>query len=89
MPDDRRVGERARRIEPGVVEAGDDVRVGALRFALRDPLEQARHREGIVIGALDRRRSERGLDRADDRIRPRGLRRGVRDPWSSPRWCWD
>ena len=78
-PDHRARRERTRRIEPGVVEACDDMRVGALRFALLDAREQAGHREGIVIGPLDRGRPERGLDRADDGIRPRGLRGGCRD----------
>ena len=34
--DDRRIRQRARRIEPGIVEAGDDMRVRARRLALPD-----------------------------------------------------
>ena len=99
--DHRRVGERARRVEPGVVEACDHMRIRAFRFAFLDALEQSRHREGVIVGALDRGRAERGFDGADDRVRPRSLcggggddlghRRGrvrvddIQSSWISPR----
>ncbi len=77
--DHRRIRQCARRIEPGVVETRDHMRVRALRVALGDAREDARHREGIVIGALDRGRAERGFHCTDDRIGPRGLSGSRRD----------
>ena len=63
--DHRRPGQRPRRVEAGVVEAGDDVRVGARRLALADFGEQARQAERPVEEALDRDRPARRGRRRD------------------------
>ena len=73
MPITGRIAQRAGRVQPGIVETRDHVRVRALRLALGDAFEQARHREGIVIGALDRGRTEGGFDRPDGRAGARDL----------------
>ena len=51
--DDRRVGGAACRLKPGIVEARHDMPRDALRLALGDFGQQARHAERLVVIALD------------------------------------
>jgi hypothetical protein len=66
-PDHRRVGDRARRIEARIVEAGDDMRVRALAVGLANTSEHAGHGERLVVKALDRDRPHVRLAGVDDR----------------------
>ena len=73
---------RARGVQPGVVEAGDDGGVGAFALAPGDLDQQSRHRQCFVVVALDRDRAHRRGDgndfarRRGHRARSRGDRRG-------------
>src|SRR6266404_5754815 len=66
---DGRRGQRAGRVEPGVVEAGDDVRAHALRFPLRDLGEQAGDGERVVVEAFDALGTDRRVHGDDARAR--------------------
>ena len=59
MPIDRRARRAARRLQPGVVETGDDEGVEAFGRAFDDFLEQARRGKRLVEIALDRGRADR------------------------------
>ena len=73
--DDRAARAAARRLQPGVVEAGDDRGVDARRLALDDFLDHARRGEGLVEIAFDRRGPARRIDRDDLRsARPAAAR---------------
>ena len=61
--DDRRVGDAARSVEPGVVEAGNDV--GIAVGCLLHLADHARNREDLVEIAFDARRTVAGIDRDD------------------------
>ena len=75
---------RAGGVEPGVVEAGDDGGVGAFALAPGDLDQQARHRQRLVVVALDRDRPHREVTatisrrRRGHRARRRGDRLGHR-----------
>ena len=51
--DHRRKRQRARGIEAGIVEAGDDMCINALRLGRGDALQHARNRKRSVIIAFD------------------------------------
>ena len=88
--DDRDGGHGAGGIEAGVVEAGDDRRVGAAALARGDLDQQAGHGQRLVVIALDRGRPHGRGDGDDlgagggDAARGRGDRRR-----SCSRSCWD
>lgn len=66
--DHRRFRGGTRGVEAGVVEAGDDVGVGAVAVGVADAAEHAGHGEGFVVKALDRDRAHRGLARIDQSV---------------------
>jgi N-carbamoyl-L-amino-acid hydrolase len=55
---DRRMRHRPRRIETGVIETGNHMRISTGLLRLQDPDEHTGHRKGTVHKAFDRRRTE-------------------------------
>ena len=70
--DDRRTRRAARSIEAGIVETGDDMRVGAGALGLRNPRQHSRHGKRAVVISLDRGRTEFRLARHNLDARRRG-----------------
>ena len=64
--DHGRPGDRAGRIETCIVETGYDMGIRAIAVSIANAAEHARHRECLVVIALDRYRSHIRLTRVDD-----------------------